>query len=152
LLVGECGVRSRILLARRQGEEEGTNAEGIEFQRLPSLSNQPEDKEVARGRELEKRVRMFAKESGTTFASHDPSGPSSPRTQNFHRPFPSVDRSSNGSKRATSEVIAVGFSVDVEDQVIQYEQEPGSMIQEKPRRFVRDRLPHQQDFLEDSSD
>jgi hypothetical protein len=157
--VGGCGLRSRILLDRRHREEEGTNAEGLEFQRLPSLQNQPEDEESARGKDLENRVRMFARESQSTFASHDISGPSNPtrdnpptRIQNFHRPFPSFDRSTKSSKGASSGVIEVGLSIDVEDQVIQYEQEPESVIQESPRRFVRDRLPHQQDFLEDSSD
>ena len=156
--MGGCGLRSKLLLKKRRREEEADNGEGLEFQRLPSIQNQSAEQESARGKDLGNRVRMFGRESGTSFTSSDNVGPSnsdperdndSRRRQQFHRPLPSVDYSTKSSKGATSRVIEVGLSMDIEDEVIQYEQEP----ERDTSRLVMKQLPRdQRNFLEDSSD
>lgn len=127
LVVGGCDIRSKLLLKKRQ--REGGNAQGLEFQRLPSIRNRPSVEVDKRKEDLENRVRMFARESGVSFAPDGHAGPSvsssepgdsSRRARPFHRPFPSADYSTKSLKDSTLGVIQVGIStVDVN---IQHEQ------------------------------
>jgi hypothetical protein len=158
LVIGGCGDRYKLLLKKHQREEEEGNTQGLEFQRLPSIPNQPAEQESARAKELENRVRMFGRESGTSFGSGEKVGSStsnperdngSGKIQRFHRPSPSIDNCTKSSKAPTSGVIEVGLRLDIEDEVIQYEQEP----ERDTRKLFMKRLPQERrDFIEDSSD
>ena len=56
LVVGGCGIRTKIYERRIQRAEEGRDGGGLEFERLPSLPNRAEEDE---GIKAERRVRMF---------------------------------------------------------------------------------------------
>lgn len=161
LVVGGCGMKRRIIEKRVQRNEEAGRSQGLEFQRLDSLPRRAS--EEIRQKDAESRVRMFVKETEPQdFNESDSptsSGPSTHaraqsvgRSVQFHRPMPAA------LKQPSPGVIEVSFSVEQEDEVIQYERQDQHALKRQdavePHRFVMERLPRhtQTDFLESASE
>lgn len=67
LVAGGCGLRARLLERRTTPIQSGNNSRDFEFERLPSIQGGPvSDISVAKGKEVEDRVRMFSPISSTT--------------------------------------------------------------------------------------
>jgi len=165
LVVGGCGIKRKIIEKKVQRNEEASRSQGLDFQRLESLSCR-ESEEISR-KDAEDRVRMFLKEAGPrdyddSFSPAEPStrtgGESvGRRSVQFHRQLPPAGTT---SKQPAADLIEVRFSVENEDQVTQYERYEGNQLghsrqtSTEPRRFVMERLPQQTqaDFLESASE
>jgi hypothetical protein len=174
LVVGGCGVRKKLLARKLQRDEESNRGQGFEFERLPSLRNTAPIEGRARGKEAKNRVKMFAREvrspSTLTIVSRNSDLPASSAVPSlhqrnnssvshlqFHRPRPSIDQTLPGPL-PTSGVVAVGLTIEFEDEVIQSGNEQKDSDQKSqnagPTRFVREsKFSNQQNkFLFDSSE
>lgn len=159
-------MRQKLIRKKQQRDEEASRAQGLEFERLPSLQKSASEEQRKAVRESENRVRMFARELGRDADSiaeapapaPQPTHlrtPSNARVPQFHRPMPPK---SVANSNMTSNVTEVGIAIDPEDPVVQYESQnkKHSRAQESisERRFVNEHLPPpkpQDTFLSDSS-
>jgi UPF0716 family protein affecting phage T7 exclusion len=165
LVSGGCGVKRKLVMRKVQRSEEG-RSQGLEFQRLDSLPRRKS--EEIRRKDTENRVRMFVKEAGPRgfeeLDSPTSSGPSTHvraesvgRSVQFHKPMPAAKLA---PKQPSPGTIEINFSVNQEDEVIQYEGNGENQhgqarhIAAEPRRFVLERLPKhtETDFLESASE
>ncbi|KAG4434667.1 hypothetical protein IFR05_009842 [Cadophora sp. M221] len=133
LVVGGCGLKRKLILKKQQRDEEASRAQGLEFERLPSLQKSASEEQRKAVKESENRVRMFARELGrdTDAIAVAPAPapapvpqathlrtPSNARVPQFHRPMPPK---SIANSNMTSDLIEVGIAIDPEDPVVQYE-------------------------------
>ncbi len=155
LVVGGCGLRKKLLSKKRLRDEEARRAQGIEFERLPSLNKTASEEQRKVLKESEDRIRMFTQQlSGDTdFAAESSRSPikthlralSNTRVPQFHRPMPSA--SPGDTAIPISEDILGGMSIDPEDPVVQYERMPDNRIAQihaVGKRFVTERLKMQE--------
>lgn len=159
-------MKRKLVVRKVRRSEEESRSQGLEFQRLDSLPRRKS--EEIRRKDAENRVRMFVKEAGPQdFDESDSptsSGPSTHvraesagRSVQFHKPMPAAKLA---PKQPSPGVIEVSFSVNQEDEVIQYEGNGGNQhgqarhVVAEPRRFVLERLPKhtETDFLESASE
>jgi hypothetical protein len=162
LVIGGCGIKRKVIEKKVRRTEEASRSQGLEFQRLDSLPRH-QSQEI-RQKDTENRVRMFVKETGPqdSDGSNSPVASSGPST---HSRAESVGRKPMAAGRAASKqlssaVVEVTFSIEQEEEVIQYERDEENQYinppqnAAEPRRFVMERPPQrtQTDFQESVSD
>lgn len=153
LVTGGCGLKRKLAEKKRQRSEEASRPQELEFERLNSLPRR-QSSEIKR-KEAETRVRMFSypKESSSD-CSNSPVETSASGPSTLVRSESQKVR--NGPKQPTPGVIEVTYSVEQEDEVIQYGNGRAAQSRRhaaEPRRFVPARPQHvDEDFLESASE